>query len=352
MNYTYVLRCADGSLYCGWTNHLEDRIAAHNAGRGAKYTRGRGPVLLAYYESYDTKEEAMRREAAIKRLTKEQKEIMIQVPRRKTMKIIISPAKRMQVKNDEMLWRGVPPFLNEAKELLHRLKEYSEAELKELYRANASITHENYLRWRDMELTKNLTPAALAYVGIQYQYMAPQIFSEEQWAYVCRHLRILSGFYGILKADDGIVPYRLEMQAKLRTEAADDLYSFWGPELYKELRREEDGPPRADGGCLILNLASKEYSKAIEPYLRPEDKFVTCVFGGIQDGQVKVKATEAKMARGEMVRFLAEKQADSFKMVKEFDRLDFSFSSELSTETKFVFIKRKNYDSIADEIMY
>ncbi|MEG0812621.1 MAG: GIY-YIG nuclease family protein [Clostridium sp.] len=78
MNYTYVLRCADNSLYCGWTNHLEERIKAHNTGKGAKYTKGRGPVILVYFESYETKEEAMKREVAIKKMTRTQKEMMIQ----------------------------------------------------------------------------------------------------------------------------------------------------------------------------------------------------------------------------------------------------------------------------------
>ena len=76
MNYTYLLRCADGTLYCGWTNHLAARVAAHNAGKGAKYTKTRRPVVLAYYEEYATRSEAMRREAAIKKLTKKEKEAM------------------------------------------------------------------------------------------------------------------------------------------------------------------------------------------------------------------------------------------------------------------------------------
>ena len=73
MNYTYILKCSDGSLYTGWTNHLEERIRAHNEGRGAKYTRSRRPVELIYYEMMETKEEAMRREYAIKRLDRQQK---------------------------------------------------------------------------------------------------------------------------------------------------------------------------------------------------------------------------------------------------------------------------------------
>lgn len=340
MNYTYILRCADGTLYCGWTNHLAERVNAHNLGRGAKYTKGRGPITLAYYECFATKEEAMRREAAIKKLKKEQKEIMIQSAFEKKMRIIISPAKRMQVKNDDLPWSQAPVLLKEAEELLHILKEYSEPELKKLYKANDTITHENYLRCRNMDLTRNLTPALLSYVGIQYQYMAPQIFSKEQWDYVCCHLRILSGFYGILKADDGIVPYRLELQARLTTAGSSDLYGFWKDKIYQELVRTQPQETEKYTGSLILNLASKEYSRAIEPFLRPEDEYVTCIFGTEQNGEVKVKATEAKMARGEMVRYLAEKQAKSLEVVKGFDRLDFEYCSRRSTEKEFIFLKR------------
>ena len=73
MNYTYLLKCADGTLYCGWTNHLEERIRAHNEGRGAKYTKGRRPVELVYHEVFETRQDAMRREAAIKKLRREEK---------------------------------------------------------------------------------------------------------------------------------------------------------------------------------------------------------------------------------------------------------------------------------------
>jgi putative endonuclease len=73
MNYTYILRCSDDTLYCGWTNNLEKRLASHNAGKGAKYTHTRIPVELIYYETFETKEEAMRREFAIKQLTRQQK---------------------------------------------------------------------------------------------------------------------------------------------------------------------------------------------------------------------------------------------------------------------------------------
>ena len=77
MNYTYLVKCADGTLYCGWTNCLEKRLEAHNSGKGARYTKSRRPVTLVYYEEFATKEEAMSREWAIKRLSRREKEKLI-----------------------------------------------------------------------------------------------------------------------------------------------------------------------------------------------------------------------------------------------------------------------------------
>jgi putative endonuclease len=77
-NYTYLLHCADGSLYCGWTNHLEERVRNHNAGKGAKYTKSRRPVTLVYYECFATKQEAMRREWEIKQLTRKEKMALVE----------------------------------------------------------------------------------------------------------------------------------------------------------------------------------------------------------------------------------------------------------------------------------
>ena len=81
MNFTYIVRCSDGTLYAGWTNHLEKRMKAHNSGSGAKYTRTRRPVELVYYEEFETKEEAMRREYAIKQLSRQEKLKLIEEKR-------------------------------------------------------------------------------------------------------------------------------------------------------------------------------------------------------------------------------------------------------------------------------
>ncbi|MCR5667336.1 MAG: GIY-YIG nuclease family protein [Eubacterium sp.] len=78
INYTYILKCSDGTLYTGWTNDLKKRLEAHNSGKGAKYTKPRRPVKLVYYETFATKQEAMKREAAIKKMTRYQKQTLIQ----------------------------------------------------------------------------------------------------------------------------------------------------------------------------------------------------------------------------------------------------------------------------------
>ena len=160
--------------------------------------------------------------------------------------------------------------------------------------------------------------------------MAPGVMEEKQHEYIQEHLRIISGFYGILAPFDGVVPYRLEMQAKANINGEKDLYAFWGDTIYKQLTEKEH---------TILNLASKEYAKAIEPYLQKQDRFVTCIFGEYKDGKVIQKGTMAKMARGEMVNFLSDICAESLEDVKEFNRLEYRYQDVLSTDTEYVFVR-------------
>lgn len=247
------------------------------------------------------------------------------------MKIIISPAKKMNIDTDTLAFRSMPVFLSETEELLAWMRRLTFAEAKAVWKCNDKIAEQNYRRFQEMDLERNLTPAVIAYEGIQYQYMAPAVFGGAQTDYIQEHLRILSGFYGVLKPFDGVTPYRLEMQAK--ASEAGDLYKFWGDKLYREVAGEEK-----DGG-LILNLASKEYSKCIEKYLTPEDTYVTVVFGELADGKVKQKGTLAKMARGEMVRYLAENKVEDPERIKGFDRLGYCFEETLSNEKEYVFLK-------------
>ncbi len=244
------------------------------------------------------------------------------------MKIIISPAKKMREDVDSLSVQNMPIFLSKTQKLLNYLNTLPFSELQKLWACNETIAKQNLERLQNMDLKSNLTPAIIAYDGIAFQYMAPSVFEDKHFEYIQRHLRILSGFYGILKPMDGVRPYRLEMQAKTCVEEYRDLYEFWGNDIYMQIR-DSDG--------IIINLASKEYSKCIEKYLTLQDTFITCVFGEIINGKLVQKGTFAKMARGEMVRYLAEHQIEDPEEIKKFNRLGFIFRSDLSSKTKYVF---------------
>jgi len=253
------------------------------------------------------------------------------------MKIIISPAKKMNTEEDFIPYDNLPVFLERAQEIKTYLNSLSYEELKSIWKCNDEIATLNKERLEEMSLTNRLVPALLSYEGLQYQYMAPQVFDLGQWEYVKKHLLILSGFYGVLRPTDGITPYRLEMLSKFQKplQVSKNLYQYWGDSLYREVVKDSR---------VILNLASKEYSKAIEKYLTAEDRMITCTFGSEVNGLVKVKATEAKMARGEMVRYLALHRIEEPEAVKRFDSMNFSFSEKHSDHNHFVFLKQKNAD--------
>lgn len=248
------------------------------------------------------------------------------------MKIIISPAKKMNIETDVLECRGFPVFMEKTKVLMEYMKELDYEAAKKMWGCSDKLARENFQRLSHMNLCKTPTPALLAYEGIQYQYMAPGVFEDRQWEFVQEHLRILSGFYGVVKPLDGVVPYRLEMQAKINLASCKDLYTYWGSDIYEEI---------SGNSRWILNLASKEYSKCVEKFLKHGEKYITCIFGEWKNGKIVQKGTLAKMARGEMVRFLAAEKICDPEGVKEFRGLGFSYKKEFSTEENYVFLREE-----------
>ena len=250
------------------------------------------------------------------------------------MRIIISPAKKMVVDTDSFAVKDPPIFLERAERLKSALQDMSPAELQALWKCNDAIAKLNVERLSAIDLRRRLTPAILSYEGIQYQYMAPRVMETAQLDRLQEHLRILSGFYGLLRPFDGVTPYRLEMQAKLKVDGCRDLYQFWGDRLARQLAAETD---------FVLNLTSKEYSKAMEPHLPGSVRFVTCAFGEWKGGKVVEKGTKCKMARGQMVRWMAEHKIEDPENLWAFDQLSYCFHGDLSTENHFVFLKQPEY---------
>ena len=248
------------------------------------------------------------------------------------MKIIISPAKKMNIDDDIFEYRSKPVFFEQAEEIMNYMKNLSYDECKTIWKCSDKLAQLNYDRVVNMDLNYRLTPALFSYEGIQYQYMGARVLSRDALEYLQDNLRILSGFYGILKPLDGVVPYRLEMQSKFINYKNKDLYEYWADKIANSLFEETN---------LIINIASKEYSKCVEKYLKnsPGTKFITCVFGEINGDKVIEKGTLAKMARGEMVRYLAQNKICDLEGLKRFDKLEYKYSQEKSNEKTYVFIK-------------
>ena len=246
------------------------------------------------------------------------------------MRIIISPAKQMRVDTDTFTCSTLPVFMEKTEILMQWIQRLSYEEQKKLWACNDKIARQNAERFANMDLQQNLTPALMSYDGIQYTYMAPAVFEDGQYDYVQNHLRILSGFYGVLKPMDGVVPYRLEMQAKAAVSGFKNLYDFWGDSLYREV---------ADDSRIIVNLASKEYSRCIEKYLQPDDRYITCTFGELESDKVVQKGVYAKMARGEMIRFMAVIQAETPEQIKAFNWSGYHYDQNRSSNNEYVFIR-------------
>lgn len=251
------------------------------------------------------------------------------------MKIIIAPAKKMKRDLDNFPVQTMPQFLNETKVLEQFLKSRNDVQLKELWQASDRVIQSSKTQLDEMDLTHRLTPAIIAFSGIQYQYMAPDLFTQPALDYIRKNLRILSGFYGSLRPFDGVCPYRLEMKTQMIGFKDYSLYHFWNSKIADEIFRDDD---------LVINLASKEYSRVITPYLSGNRHMSTVDFQEKKNDKWRTIATHAKMARGEMVRFLAENEIKTPEQLQEFHDFDFKFMSEESSENNYVFRTDFNFN--------
>lgn len=257
------------------------------------------------------------------------------------MMLVISPAKRMDVVERPPVAATSPEFLTDAQHLACELRSLGYEGARAVWSCSDALARLNWERLstlpedmaRDPRL---LSSAVLTYVGIQYQHLAPQVMTERELTWLSSHLRILSGMYGTLRPLDGVVPYRLEMQARLAVGGHRDLYGFWGERLLDALVRS--------GATPLVNVASQEYAKAVVPWARKAGMpIVTCVFGELRtsDGKFVQRATEAKAARGAFVRWCAERGVESVDLLAEFAERGYRLSRSRSTEERLTFVRVK-----------
>lgn len=234
----------------------------------------------------------------------------------------------MKIDRDSFPIQSKPQFLDKTRILEKFLKSRSNEQLKDLWHASEKVTKQSILQLEKMNLDEHLTPAILAFSGIQYQYMAPDLFTQPALDYIQNNLRILSGFYGMLRPFDGVCPYRLELNTKMVGFRDYSLYHFWGSDIADNLYQHDR---------VVINLASKQYMRLVKPYLNKQQRLITIDFQELKNGKWKTIGVHAKMARGEMVRYIAERQIKKPTDLWDFHDFEFQFEPEVSTEDHYIF---------------
>ncbi|MDY6063289.1 MAG: peroxide stress protein YaaA [Erysipelotrichaceae bacterium] len=240
------------------------------------------------------------------------------------MKMIISPAKTMIDESEVDIELSIPLFNNIKEKIKQKLLTMSFQEIKSIWNCNDKIAQLNYERLYNKQLP---TPAIYSYYGIQYKNISPISLDNDSLNYLNNHLLIISGYYGLLRAFDGIEPYRLEFQAKLSIDNFNNLYDFWGDKLAESIDQENE---------IIINLASDEYAKAIIPHLK-KAKIINISFNEYRNNKYLVKATALKAARGAFVRYCAINKINDYQKLKYFNMLNYQFNDQLSDEHNYIF---------------
>lgn len=247
------------------------------------------------------------------------------------MLFIISPTKQMKF-NDKVKPETKVSFPKESRDILLALRSLSLSEIQQSMKVNEKIAIENQKRYQELKFDENGSSALFTYQGLQFKYM--DIQTKEEIQYLQDHLRILSGLYGIVRPLDSIYPYRLEMQAKIAVNESEDIYSFWNHKLADTLLQEV----KTHEVPVILNMTSKEYEKAVLPYL-PEDNYINLTFKIRKQGKLKIESTQAKMARGRMIHYLASNQVETLSEIQAFCEDGYQYDEALSSNKEFVFVK-------------
>ena len=258
------------------------------------------------------------------------------------MIVLLSPAKNLVDKQKTVfcnLQNTKPLFLKEAEELIDILKKKKATEIGKLMKLSEKLSDLNYKRyktWNKSHTNKNSRHALLTFNGAVYLGLDAANFSEEELNFSQKHLRILSGLYGLLKPLDYFQDYRLEMGTKLKTKAGTNLYHFWDNKITNQLNKD-----LKKQGKVIVNLASNEYFKAVQAK-NIDAKIITCNFKDKnKSGEYKTIMTYAKTARGLMAKFIVKNQITNAEDLKAFDLEGYYFSSELSTENELTFLRDK-----------
>ncbi len=253
------------------------------------------------------------------------------------MKIVLSPAKSLDFKSELPTSRGTQPvYLDTTAKINRKLSRMSKEDIGELMSISDKLADLNYMRYKDFEEThtkNNSRPAIYAFDGDVYSGLGAYAIPADKLDRLQDSLRILSGMYGILKPLDLIQPYRLEMGTSIGIERKNNLYEVWQKKITNSLNNELKDDE------LFINLASKEYFKAIDTK-KLKVPVITPVFKDLKNGKLKIISFFAKKARGAMVRYIIDEDVNSIEELKGFNYEQYRYSeSDSKKPDEFVFIR-------------
>ncbi len=252
------------------------------------------------------------------------------------MLIVVSPAKTLDYESPLAIEKYTQPELTQySKELIEVCRQLTPADISSLMKVSDKIASLNVARfeqWSETFTPDNARQAILAFKGDVYTGLEAETLSEQDFDYAQKHLRMLSGLYGLLKPLDLMQPYRLEMGTKLSNPKGSNLYQFWGNIITDKLNQAIE----EQGDNVLVNLASNEYFKAVKPKSL-DAQIITPIFKDCKNGQYKVISFYAKKARGMMARYIIENRIQSVADLTKFDTAGYYFCEAESTPTDLVF---------------
>ncbi len=252
------------------------------------------------------------------------------------MLIIISPAKTLDFETAPITKvHTQPEFLKESRQLVSQLKELTPAEVSSLMKISDKLGVLNFLRfneWKTPFTLNNAKQALLAFKGDVYTSINADSFSRRDLNFAQKHLRILSGLYGILKPLDLIQAYRLEMGSKFRNRKGNDLYEFWESKLTDQINQDI----KASKSKYLINLASNEYFKSLQADAINAEIIVP-VFKDYKNGKYKIITFYAKKARGLMSAYIIKNKLKNQEDIKAFDVDGYKFCKSASNSTNWLF---------------
>lgn len=253
------------------------------------------------------------------------------------MLFLLSPAKSLDFETPLKLKSATEAqFLQQAQQLANTAAKLSSTQLQTLMDISPALVELNRARFQEWQIEHPIEhgarQAVMAFDGDVYDGLDAKNLTKFDLNYLQKHLRILSGLYGLLRPFDAIRPYRLEMGSQLKTRDAKNLYEFWGDRLSQAVNEHVS----EINSKVVVNLASEEYFKSIR-LSSLNVKVITPIFEDFSNGKFKIVSFFAKRARGSMVRYCALNRLKQVKALKQFDHDGYHFCEEVSTDTRWIF---------------